>query len=232
MNSLMSLNPSTDQKVLLIGAGETNSLVGKFLQKYKFTNTAIYNRSINNASELSKLLSAPSYHLNELENVKGEFDIVVICTSANKVVIDEHLYSTMLHGDGSKKIIIDLAVPRNISAEVVDNFDVDYIDINSLKELSEENLKFRKNEVEKAKPIIKSHIKKFRDTFQQRHIEKALSVVPREIKEVKEKAIKEVYQKRIADLDDSSKALLLEMMDYMEKKCVSIPIKAAKQKLS
>jgi len=232
INSMLAINDSADQRVLLVGAGETNSLVGKFLKKYKFQNTSIYNRSINNASELSKSLNAPSFHLNELESVKGKFDIVIICTSANKVVIDEHLYSTMLNGDTSKKMLIDLAVPRNISAEVVNNFNVDYIDINSLKDLSEENLKFRRKEVEKAKPIIKSHVRSFRNTFQQRHIEKALSIVPKAIKEVKEKAISEVYQKRIETLDDDSKALLLEMMDYMEKKCVSIPIKAAKSELS
>lgn len=231
MSSLLSINPSSDQKVLLVGAGETNSLVGKFLNKYKFNQTAIYNRSIDNAVQLSKALNAPSFHLNELENVKGEFDIIIICTSANKVVIDEQLYSKMLHGDNSKKIIIDLAIPRNIAQEVVSNFNVEYIDINSLKALSEENLKFRKKEVEKAKPIISKHVSTFRNMFQQRHIEKALSHVPVQIKEIKEKAINDVYRKRINDLDDASKDLLLEMMDYMEKKCVSVPIKAAKAEL-
>jgi len=231
INSMLSINDSSDQRVLLVGAGETNSLVGKFLNKYKFNNTSIYNRSINNTSDLSEFLGAPSYHLNELENIKGNFDIVIICTSANKVVIDEHLYRNMLHGDNSTKLLIDLSVPRNISAEVVENFNVDYIDINSLKELSEENLKFRRKEVEKAKPIIKAHMRSFRNTFQQRHIEKALASVPKAIKDIKERAIDEVYQKRIESLDDSSKDLLLEMMDYMEKKCVSVPIKAAKKEL-
>lgn len=231
INSMLAINNSSNQRVLLVGAGETNSLVGKFLKKYNFNNTSIYNRSINNASELSKSLDAPSFHLNDLEKIKGKFDIIIICTSANKVVIDEHLYSTMLHGDTSKKLLIDLAVPRNISTEVVSSFNVDYIDINSLKNLSEENLRFRRKEVEKAKPIIKSHVRSFRNTFQQRHIEKALSRVPKAIKDVKEKAIAEVYQKRIETLDDNSKELLLEMMDYMEKKCVSIPIRAAKKEL-
>ncbi|MBT8231898.1 MAG: glutamyl-tRNA reductase [Saprospiraceae bacterium] len=231
IQQMLRLNKSVNQKVLLVGAGETNSLVGKFLDKYNFKNLAIYNRSLNNAQELSSRLNAPSFHLNELDKVAGNFDVIIICTSANQVVIDEALYQKMLKGDTNKKIIIDLAVPRNICPDVVKNYNVDYIDINSLKAISEDNLKFRQKEVELAKPILRKHLKNFRVLFQQRHIEKALSIVPKEIKIIKEKAISKVYAKRIDNLDEEAQGLLLEMMDYMEKKCVSIPMKAASQNL-
>jgi glutamyl-tRNA reductase len=231
VQSLLEMEKSKDQRVLLIGTGETNSLVGKFLKKYQMLNVTIYNRSLDNAKGLSDFLSAKSFHLNELKNANGQFDTIIICTSANKHVIDEKLYRTMLNGDQSKKLIIDLAVPRNVSEKVIESYDVNYIDINSLKSLSENNLCHRKSEMAKAKPIIKKEIAEFRDLFQRRLLEKALSSVPVEIKKMKEKAVGQIYNKRIAELDDSSKILLMEMMDYMEKKCISIPIKAAKEEL-
>ena len=228
IQSLLNNNPKKDSRILLIGSGETNSLVGKFLKKYKFENISIYNRSLDNASDLSKMLSCPAYHINELKNVHGAFDIIFICTSANEIVIDVPLYQAMINQNEDQKILIDLAVPRNISQEVVDNFNTTYIDIESLKSISEENLKHRKKEIEKARPIIDEQILEFKNTFQQRHIEKSLSAIPQAISAVKQKAVNEVYGKRIDELDLESKELLLEMMDYMEKKCISVPMALTK----
>jgi len=215
-------------RVVLIGAGETNALVAKFLKKYQYSDIKIYNRSLHNAKELSKEVGADSFHINELSNIEGAFDIIIICTSANRVVIDEVLYNQMLNGDDDKKILIDLAVPRNIAPEVVEQHKVDYIDIESLKKISEKNLEARKMEVIKAKPIIAEKLAAFHQLFQGRQIEKALVHVPQAVKAAKSRAIDKVYKDRIANLDEDSKALVMEMMDYMEKKCVSIPIKLAK----
>lgn len=229
ISEMLSKVESKDQNVLLVGAGETNALVGKFLMKYQFNNVAIYNRSIHNANELSHLMNAPAFHLNELANT-AHFDIIIICTSANKVVIDQSLYSKMLKGDTNPKMIIDLAVPRNVSQAVVENNNVEYIDIESLKKRSEENLEFRKSELEKAKPLIRKHLKSFKSLYQQRHLEKALSHVPSQVKDIKAKAVEVVFKKRIDELDDKSKELVEEMLAYMEKKFISVPMKSAKNK--
>jgi len=136
----------------------------------------------------------------------------------------------MVMQDSDKKILIDLSVPRNISKQVVDSYNVDYIDIESLKAISEENLIFRKKEIEKAKPIIESQLVDFVDAFQQRHIERSLVDVPVKIGEIKSNAIDKIYNKRIQELDPKAQELLLEMMDYMEKKCVSVPMQLSKVK--
>jgi len=229
MNALLKSHVKRDSKILLIGAGETNALVGKFLKKYAFTDIKIYNRSLHNAAELSKELSAESYHIHDLKNVEGEFDIIFTCTSANKVILDDNLYKDMLGGDESEKTIIDLAVPRNVSPAVIEKNKVRHIDIEALKKLSELNLEFRMHEMEKARPMIFDEIKDFNALFQERQIEKALVHIPPKITAVKERAIHQVYNKRMATLDPDSKALVMEMMDYMEKKCISIPIKMAKK---
>ncbi len=229
MQALLKRQHQTSSKVVLVGGGETNALVAKFLKKYQYSDIRIYNRSLNNAQALAQSVGAESFHIQDLKELDGDFDIIFICTSANKVIIDQVLYTDMLNGDEREKVIIDLAVPRNVSQEVVDNNKVHYIDIESLKKLSEANLEFRKQEVEKARPIIANNIKAFRDLVQERQIEHAMSAVPAEIKAVKARALNEVYRDRIDLLDPNGKALLMEMMDYMEKKCVSIPIKLAKK---
>ena len=229
MAALLKSNVSRQSRVILVGAGETNSLVAKFLKKYHFDNIKIYNRSLHNAAELSAEISAQAFHINDLEKLKGDFDIMFVCTSANKAIIDEPLYTKMLSGSTDKKTLIDLAMPRNIAPAVVDNFSVNHIDIEALKKLSEANLEFRMSEMEKAKPMILEEIYSFHNLYQERQLEKAMRQVPQEVSAIKERAINDIYDKRINQLDSTSKELLLEMMDYMEKKCISIPIKLAKK---
>ena len=119
-------------------------------------------------------------------------------------------------------MIIDLAVPRNISQKVVDNNKVNYIDISRLKEISEKNLLQRREELKKARPIIFKQLIDFKSLFHNRQLERALSNIPEEIKAIKARALTSVYGDRLDALDDDSKSLILEMMDYMEKKCISI----------
>lgn len=222
--ALMERQPSKDGKVLLVGAGETNMLVGKFLKKYGFNNIEIYNRSLDNASELSNYLQAPAYHLNDLHNVKN-FDILIVCTAANKHIINLPLYKKIVGSDKSSKLVIDLSVPRNVEEDLLDIFNIDYIDIESLKTIAERNLAFRKEELNKAQPIIQARLKVFLKNLQTRQIEKALSHLPNEVKAVKERAIHQVYKKRLSALEPEAQSLVMEMMDYMEKKCISAPIK-------
>ena len=231
IQAMIKANASTDQRVLLIGSGETNTLVGKFLKKYQINKVSIYNRSIDNARALADMLNADSYHLSELDQIEAKFDTIIICTSANQIVIDDALYSKMIKGDGTRKLLIDLAVPRNISKSVVEKNNVEYIDISRLKKISEKNLSYRKAELDKAEPIIFNQILSFKDLYQQRQLEKAFSHIPSKIRSIKEKAVNEVYSKRISKLDEESRDLLLEMMSYMEKKCISVPMKTAREEL-
>jgi len=52
--------------------------------------------------------------------------------------------------------------------------------------------------------------------------------VPQQIKAVKAHAMNEVFKKDLEKLDDDAIEVLERMMEYMERRCISIPMKAAK----
>ncbi len=226
---MLNINPNSSQRVLLVGAGETNRLVGKFLKKYEFSDITIFNRSLDNAQELSDTLGAKAYHISELSNYDQGFDILVVCTGSTEAIISTDIYSQLIHRDESKKIVIDLSVPHNVDESVQTGFDMHYISIEQLRTLAEQNLEHRKNEIGSAKKIIKGRLFEFQKVYQQRQIEKAFHRIPQEMKAIKERAVNSVYAKQIDALDDNAKSLVLEMMNYMEKKCVSVPMKVAKE---
>lgn len=218
-------------RILLIGAGQTNTLVAKFLKKYEFQNVTVFNRTLERAERLSGMLGGKAFPLTELENYQGGFDCLIVCTGATQAVVDAKMYAGLLGNDTGRKVVIDLSVPNNVSPEVAEKFDVNYIEIEGLKTLADENLAFREQEVSSAVELLEWHLAEFEIAARHRRIERALHQIPSEVKAIRERAMNEVFKKDIDTLDLPTRELLERMMTYMEKKCTGIPMKVAKQAL-
>ena len=229
IKKLLESDISKDAKILLVGAGQTNLLVSKFLVKYEFKNVTVCNRSIEKAEKLAERFEGDAFLLSELADYQKGFDCMIVCTGATEAIIKQPLYKKLIAKDTNEKLIVDLSIPNNVARKVVDNFNINYIEIEDLKQLAAQNLAFRKKEVGKAKDLLLQQINEFQKVFQQRQITKALQSVPTEIKAIKKKAMNEVFKKDLDALDDNTKALFEKMMTYMEKKCISVPMKAAKE---
>ncbi len=215
-------------RVLLIGAGQTNTLVAKFLAKHAFQVT-VFNRTLKKAQKLANLLFGTAHTLDELNTYKKGFDVMIVCTGSGKAIIDKTLYQNLLRGETDRKIVIDLAVPNNIQRDVTGQFDMEYIEVETLRALAKENLGFREKEVHKANDLLDQHLLEFETHYQQRRLERAMSEVPKKIKAIKSHAMNEVFRQEVEALDENTQELVSRMLDYMEKKCISIPMTEAKK---
>ncbi|MCB9266540.1 MAG: glutamyl-tRNA reductase [Lewinellaceae bacterium] len=229
IQQLMKANLNRHARILLIGAGQTNQLVGKFLLKHAFSNVTVFNRTLGKAGQLAGMLKGKAQLLDSLPAYTEGFDCLIVCTGATNAVITPELYAALLQGDKSQKVVIDLAVPHNVSEAVVEDNDVNYIEVEGLRQLAKANLAFREQEIEEARNILKEYLKEFPALHKQRQIELAMRRVPTEIKAVKHKAINEVFRKEVEMLDGEARELMERMMAYMEKKCIGIPMKAARE---
>lgn len=229
IQKLLRANLSKDSRILMIGAGQTNELVAKFLQKHEYSNITVFNRTLSKAENVAEIVSGIAQPLRNLTAYNAGFDCIVVCTGSEKPILSEELYRQLLNGETNKKIIIDLAIPHNTQPEVVEKFNVEYIEIEGLRNLAKENMAFREQEVQKAKVMLREKLEAFPAHYQQRQLEIAMSRVPNEIKEVRKKAMDEVFAKEMGTLDETTKALVEKMLGYMEKKCIGIPMKAARE---
>jgi glutamyl-tRNA reductase len=125
-------------------------------------------------------------------------------------------------------VAVDLSVPNNIDPALREAFDLDIIDIESLRAQADINLAYREGERQKAAVLIAQRVHAFRAVWHERQVERSLSGIPAEIRAYKERAIHEVFGKELAQLDPQALDLVHRMMDYMEKKSVAVPMKAAK----
>jgi len=229
VKKLLQTAPDEHARVIMIGAGQTNILMSNFLKKYKFKNIAVFNRTLEKAESLAERFGGNAFTLDALETYDKGFDILIICTGSTEKFFNNSIYTQLLQKESSQKIIVDLSVPSNIDKAVLANNDIQYIEIESLKKLAANNLAFRKNEISKVKEILADRVVEFKEIYRQREIERSISHIPEEIKAVKQRAINIVFKKQLASVDPKTRALIEEMMTYMEKKCIAVPIKKAKQ---
>ena len=229
IQKLLKANLPKEARILLIGAGQTNQLVAKFLIKHNFTNVTVFNRSLAKAQTLASKLEGDAYSIENLSSYTKGFDCLVVCTAATSAIINTTLYQHLLQGETDEKVLIDLAIPHNVDPEVLENFSVNYIEIDGLRHLAKENLAFREKEVSNAYHLLHAQLDEFPTQLKQRQLELAMRRVPVEIKAVKKKALNEVFQKEVETLDDSTRELVERMLSYMEKKCIGIPMKAARE---
>jgi len=228
IQEFLKRNLDKSARILLIGAGETNTKIGRFLKKHKYSNLVIFNRTLNNAKELCVELNAEAQYLTDLENYSGPFEAIFTATASQDALITSELWRR-LNPDSESKTIIDLSIPHNVSSEVSTSASVDYISIDSIRQIAEENLEFRNSNIAAARAILREHLDDFTNLFERRKVERAFKKLPSEIKDIKHRALDLIYKDQIASLPPETQALISDIASYMEKKCVAAPIKLAKE---
>lgn len=226
---LRELNLTSNARILIIGAGETNKNISKYLQKHKYSNFAVFNRTKSKADELAAELKGKAFDLNDLSNYREGFDVIITCTSAVEPIITKEIYQTLLNGDTNRKTIVDLAVPNDTAAAVIEEFPVNYIEVHTLNELSKSNLQERCQELIHAEKIIEQNLIEFAPVLKQRRIEVAMREVPEKIKEIRKTAVSCVFAEEIELMDLQSREVLEKVINYMEKKYISVPMRMAKE---
>jgi glutamyl-tRNA reductase len=226
---LRALGIKDDARILFVGSGETNTILANYFQKHKFANFTVFNRTLENAERLAKVLNGQSYTLDALAEYKNGFDVLVVCTASSEIIVTEEIFFNLLRGETGKKAIIDLGVPSNVEPSVAANKQVHYIDINSIKEEAEANLQLRKNEIIKCEQIINTRAEQFISLHRERRIELAFREVPRQVKVIRDLAVNEIFAREIGALDQQGKEVLDKVLAYVEKKYNAVAIKTAKE---
>jgi len=226
---LRQLNIKNDARVLIIGAGETNTNLCKYLKKHKFANFVVFNRTESKAKKLATELGGISYPLTALKNYIKGFDVLITCTSSQEPIVTKAIYEQLLVGEQSKKVIIDLAVPNDIDREILTVFDVKLIAVETLNEQAKQNMLKREKELHACEILINQRLEEFQKICRERSIEIAFGDIPKKVKEIKETALNNVFAKDINSLDTQSREVLDKVISYFEKKYNAVAMKTAKE---
>lgn len=229
--TLMERNFFKYANMLIIGAGQTNHLMANLLTKNGAQNVVVYNRTLSKAEELAvRFNNGKAFPLEKLIHHKETVDVILTCTGANYAVLTKDIFDKLVP-ENRKVTIVDLAVPQDVEDEIIQLKNVDYIDVASLEKKAQENMQFRRGELYKAEALLEEFLITFNDLYKERRLELALSDIPNEVKNIKERALNNAFKKDIDTLDANSKEVLEKVMKYMEEKYIALPFKASKKSL-
>lgn len=226
---LKELNISLDARILIIGAGVTNTNMSRFLKKHGFKNFTIFNRTLSKAELLANDLNGTALPLGDLKTYSKGFDVIIACTGTDSHIITPEIYSQLLQGETDRKVVIDIAIPQDLHPDIAETHKVTHISVNLLQQISNENLKERGKEIESVEEILREAIFEFKQIQKMRSVEIAMRDVPQKVKEIKANAINEVFKNDLDSLDENSKEVLEKVINYMEKKYMSVPMIMAKE---
>ena len=141
--------------VLLIGAGETIELAARHLAESRVRRLIIANRTLENAQALATRFSAYAITLADLPQHLAEADIVIASTASQEPVLTRAMVEQAIRARRRRPMfLVDIAVPRDIEAEVAAIEDVFLYTIDDLKQVIDENLRSRQTAAREAEVMI------------------------------------------------------------------------------
>ena len=146
-------------KVLLVAAGEMNTLVGRHLAEHGVKKILICNRSLERANRLAKELQShvtvEVIPFDQLESALQRADLVSSSTGSLHPVITRDMVRRALKTRRHRPMLmIDLAVPRDIESFVTTLDDVYLYTVDDLQGVIEGNLAHRRQAAVEAEVMV------------------------------------------------------------------------------
>ncbi len=152
----------SQQTAMLIGAGETIELAARHLAQNGVGRIIVANRTIARAQELAQQFNAYAISLTEIPAHLAEADIVIASTASPVPILGKGTVESALKKRRHQPIfMVDIAVPRDIEAEVSDLEDIYLYTVDDLDEVIQGNLRSRQEAAEQAGEIIQFQVEEF-----------------------------------------------------------------------
>ena len=151
-----------DQRVLFIGAGEMIELCAAHFCGEQPRKVTIANRTAARAEALAARFGADVIRLDQVAEVLAGYDIVVSCTGSPLPIIGLGMVERALKARRHRPMVmVDLAVPRDIEAEVAASGDVFLYTVDDLAKVVDSGLESRRAAVIEAEGIIDARVDGF-----------------------------------------------------------------------
>lgn len=160
----------TKIRVLFVGAGEMIELVSTHFAARNPKQITIANRTMERGEKLASQFGASTMRLADLPEHLHEYDAIISCTASTLPIIGLGAVESALKKRKRRPIfMVDLAVPRDIEAEVKHLNDVYLYTVDDLATVVRTGQAQRQAAVQQAEVIIDTGVQNFMQWMDQRN---------------------------------------------------------------
>lgn len=151
-----------DKRVFLIGSGDTASLVAKYLSDAGAKQFLVASRTDANAQILASRFQGSIVPIAEIAAHLSAADIVISATACPLPFLTKSIVEYAMQIRSNKAmVILDLAVPRDVEADVGDIPEVSLYNIDSLRDLTTQGLAMRQQAALGAETLVGFEIERY-----------------------------------------------------------------------
>ena len=158
-----------ETRVLFVGAGEMIELAATHFNAQRPRSMTFANRTLTRAQALASRFGADAIRLSDMPDQLSQFDVVISCTASAVPIIGLGAIERALKQRRRQPmVVVDLAVPRDVEAEVAELPDVYLTTVDQLANIVRTNGAHREAAVTQAEAIIETGVTDFVRWLQQR----------------------------------------------------------------
>lgn len=148
--------------VLLIGSGETASLVAKYLHQHGVRQFIIANRTPEHANKLNRMYGGKTIAISNLAQYLPQADVVITATTCPIPFINKSLVEhTLAQRNHAPMFFLDLAVPRDIETDVSKLDHVHLFNIDDLQNTIKKGMEERRLAALHAERLIEQELNSY-----------------------------------------------------------------------
>ena len=151
-----------DSTVLLVGAGETIELAARHLVQARAKRLLVANLTLAHAQDLASRHGGVALPLAALDRHLAQADVVFSATASREPVITRsHVEAALKARRHRPMLLLDLAVPRDIAADVAGLKDAYLYTVDDLERSVQENRRNRREAADAAEAIVELQVVRY-----------------------------------------------------------------------
>ena len=224
IDDLVSLG---DETVAVVGAGRMGRLLIQHLQAKGARRVTLVNRTLSRAESLAAdfpELGIRCCGLDTLDEQLQQASLLFTSTGADEPIIDRARLEA-----GSRPgrlMLVDIGVPRNISADAADACGVQCFDVDDLKEVVERNVAARQELARQAEVLLEEDRQAFIDWWDGLEAVPTINRLRRHMEEIREQELLKALSRMGSDFSDRERKVVEALTKGLVNKILHAPTTA------
>ena len=210
-----------NRTVYIVGLGEMGSLMLKYVQE-NTTKIFASSRTFANAEKFGDVLTPVRFE--DRYSVVGKSDVLILCSASQEPIITKGEFEKAIQVAEraeatvpSKRLVVDLANPRNAESSIGDLPGVQYVCVDDLEQIVSENRRLRMIELEAAQKILQQGIEDFMQWYRMDDIAKDIHVFAEKMVATANEESEKLLRS-LPDVSDADKKRIQMMYERFAKK--------------